>query len=72
MKGTYSKLHAMQTGKTEMSRLAASASFTKRALMIFSSSVRVFRQLLHATKSSGLASSSSSSKASSGMGLPGA
>ena len=56
----YSKLQLMQMGKIEMSLLAAIASFTKRALMIFSSSVSGLRQLMHETKSSGLASSSSS------------
>ena len=55
-----------------MSLLAAIASLTKRALIIFSSSVRERMQVLHYTKSSGLASSSlSSSQSCSAIGLPG-
>ena len=61
---TYSKLQEIQMGKIEISRLAAIASLTKRALIIFSSSESSLGQLLQRTKSSGLASSSSSKSAS--------
>ena len=63
----FSKLQAMQTGNTDISLLAASASFTKRAFIIFSSSDSYLTQLLQATKSSGLASSSSLSPSTSGI-----
>ena len=55
---TYSKLQLRQIGNIVMSRPAAIASLTKRALMIFSSSLSSIRHSLHALKSSGSASSS--------------
>ena len=56
-----SKLHLMHTGNMVMSLPAVIASFTKRALIIFSSWLSGFEQTLQARKSSGRASNSSSS-----------
>ena len=64
---TYSKLQPMQMGKREMSLLAAIASLTNLALIIFSSSLKLLPQFKQAMKSSGLASSSSSSAIDSGI-----
>lgn len=73
---TYSKLHFMHIGKTLISYPASSASLTKRALMILSSSFSTLLQVMHILKSSGTASfeivfycaSISISKGSSGIG----